>query len=52
MIYICEDSPSKRLDKYVFPHDMEGLFVELNFRKCKWLFTTHDPKQIFIILII
>ena len=21
----------------VFPYDMEGLIVELNFRKCKWL---------------
>ena len=33
MIYIHEDIPSKRLDKHVFPYDMEGLFVELNFRK-------------------
>ena len=37
MIYIREDIPSKRLDKHVFPYDMEDLFVELNFRKCKWL---------------
>ena len=37
MIYIREDIPSKRLDKHVFPYDMKGLFVELNFRKCKWL---------------
>ena len=35
MIYIRKDIPSKLLDKNGFPHDMEGLFVELNFRKCK-----------------
>ena len=44
MIYFCEDIPSKLLDKHVFPYDMESLFVELNFRKCKWLrFGTHHP---------
>ena len=37
MIYMSEYIPSKRLNKHVFPYDMEGLFVELNFRKCKWL---------------
>ena len=35
MVYISEDIPIKLLDKHVFPYDMEGLFVELNFRKCK-----------------
>ena len=35
MIYIREDILNKRLDNYIFPYDMEGLFVELNFRKCK-----------------
>ena len=35
MIYIHEDIPSKRLDKSVIPYDMDGLFVELDFRKCK-----------------
>ena len=35
MIYIREDIPSKRLDKHVFPYDMEGLSIEPNFRKCK-----------------
>ena len=44
MVYIREDIPSKLLDKHVFPYDMEGLFVELNFRKCKWLiFGTCNP---------
>ena len=47
MIYIREDILSKRLDKHVFPYDMEGLLVELNFRKCKWLLfrTYHPPSQ-------
>ena len=47
MVYISEDTPSKLLDKHVFPYDMEGLFVELNFRKCKWLLfrTYHPPSQ-------
>ena len=35
IIYIREDIPNKRLDNYVFPYDMEGLFVQLNFRKSK-----------------
>ena len=44
MIYIREDIPSKRLDKHVFPYDMEGLFVDLNLRKYKWLlFRTYHP---------
>ena len=47
MIYIREDIPSKLLDKHAFPYDMEGLFVELSFRKCKWLLfgTYHPPSQ-------
>ena len=34
MIYIREDIQSKLLDNHIFPYDMEGLFVELNFREC------------------
>ena len=47
MVYIREDIPSKQLDKHVFPYDKVGLFVELNFRKCKWLLfrTYHPPSQ-------
>ena len=37
MIYIRDDIPSKLLTKHVFPDDIKGLFVELNFRKNKWL---------------
>ena len=45
MIWIREDILSKLLDKHLFSYDVEGLFVELNFRKCKCqLFGTyHQP---------
>ena len=47
MTYICEDIPSKLLDKNVFPYDIESLFVERNFREWKWLIfgTYHPPSQ-------
>ena len=37
IIYVREDIPSKILTKHVLPTDIEALFIELNFRKCKWL---------------
>ena len=37
MIFVKEDIPSKLLTKHNFPSHVEGLFVELNFRKSKWL---------------
>ena len=47
MIYIRENIPSKLLEKHNFSDDIEGLFVELNFRKVKWLLfgTYHLPSQ-------
>ena len=47
MIFICDDIPSRVLRKHVFPDDIEGLFIELNFRKAKWLLfgTYHQPTQ-------
>ena len=33
MIFFREDLPSKLLERYVFPVDIEGI----KFRKCKWL---------------
>ena len=47
MIYVRDVIPSKLLTKHFFPNDIEGLFVELNFRKCKWLLlgTYHPPSQ-------
>ena len=48
MIFISDDIPSRVLTKHVFPDDIEGLFIELNFRKAKWLLfgTYHPPTQI------
>ena len=37
MIYVRDDIQSKLLTKHFFPNDIDGLFVELSFRKCKWL---------------
>ena len=47
MIYIHETFPSKLLEKHKFSDDIRGLFVELNFRKVKWLLfgTYHPPSQ-------
>ena len=47
MIFIWNDIPSRVLTKHVFPDDIEGLFIELNFRKAKWLLfgTYHPPTQ-------
>ena len=47
MIYIRDEVPSKLLTKHVFPDDIEGLFVEANFRKSKWLLmgAYHPPPQ-------
>ena len=47
MIYISENIQSKLLEKHNFSDDIEGLFVELNFRKVKWLLfgTYHPPSQ-------
>ena len=44
IIYVREDIPSK---KHKLPQDVEGVFVELNFRKIKWLLfeTYHSPSQ-------
>ena len=37
MTFICDDAPSRVLTKHVFPDDIEGLFIELNFTKAKGL---------------
>ena len=44
LIYVREDIPSKELKDHNFPEDIEGIFVELNFRKTKWLlFGSYRP---------
>ena len=47
MICVREDISSKLLIKNVFPSDIECIFLELNFRKCKWVLvrTYHPPSQ-------
>ena len=44
MIFGQDDIPGKFLQKNVFPVDIEGLFIELNFRKSNGLLLgTYDP---------
>ena len=45
MIYIRGTIPTKILEKHSCRNDIECLFTELNFRKCKWLLwgTYHPP---------
>ena len=47
LIFVREDIPSTILDKHKLPKDIEGLFVEINFRKSKLLLfgTYHPPSQ-------
>ena len=47
MIFIRDIISSKILEKHIFPNDVESIFVELNFRKCKQLLcgTYHSPSQ-------
>ena len=42
-----ETIPSKILEKHSCPNNIECLFIELNFRKCKWLLCGmyHPPSQ-------
>ena len=35
ILYVREDIPSNVLRKYLFPNDIEEIFVEINFRKSK-----------------
>ena len=48
MIFIRDTISSKILGKRIFPNAAESIFVELNFKKCKWLHcgTYHPPSQI------
>ena len=46
MINVREDTPSKILEKHELPHDIKSIFIELTFRKVKWLlFGTYWPLQ-------
>ena len=35
LIYVIEDIPGKVVRKHLFPNNIEGIFVEINFRKSK-----------------
>ena len=37
-IYVRKDIANKVLTKRRVPDDIEALFIEINFRKCKWFF--------------
>ena len=37
LIYVREDIPCKRLTTKNISGDIEGIFIELNINKCKWL---------------
>ena len=47
MIYVSKDIISKQLYKHSFTYDIEGIFIEINLKKCKWLLfgTYHPPSQ-------
>ena len=47
MVYNRDTTPSKILEKNSCPNNIECLFTELNFRKCKLLLcrTYHPPSQ-------
>ena len=47
LIYVRDDIPCRLLKKHTFESDIEGMFIELNFRKCKWLLfgTYRSPSQ-------
>ena len=43
LIYVREDIPCKLLKSHNFPDDIEGLFIELNFRKSRLILGTYHP---------
>ena len=47
LIYIREDIPSRQLSKHNFNKHIEGMFIEINLRKTRWLLfgTYHPPSQ-------
>ena len=35
IVYVRDDVPSKQLTKHKLPHDIQGLFIEVNLTKIK-----------------
>ena len=46
MIFMRDTIASQILEKHIFPNDVESIFAELTFRKCKWLLCgTYHPQS-------
>ena len=46
IIFIRGDIPCKELKKHIFSMDIEGIFIEINLRKGKWiLFGGYNPRK-------
>ena len=47
MVYVKDNIPAKLVENPILPNDIEALFIELNFRRNKWLLmgTYHPPSQ-------
>ena len=47
LIYVRSDIPCKQLEKHEFSENIEGIIIEVNLRKSKWLLvgTYHPPSQ-------
>ena len=46
-MYVREDAPTKIITKHNLPEDIEGIFLEVNFRKSKWLLRgIHHPPSL------
>ena len=44
IVYVREDIPSRKLDQFMLDDDIEGIFIEINLRKSKWLMlATYRP---------
>lgn len=44
LVYVRKDIPNKELKMCKMPNDTEGVFIELNLIKTKWLFCGfNDP---------
>ena len=49
IIFVREDIPCKILPNTEWPNELEGIFMEINLRKTKWLlFTGYNPHKQFI----
>ena len=47
IVYVWDNTPNKQLTKHKLPADVEGVLIEVNLRKTKWLIfgQYHPPSQ-------